>query len=150
MSAPVINNKKARFEYELLEKYIAGIVLNGPEIKSIRKGKSSIAEAYCTIENGELWIRHMHVAPYVEASYQNEDPLRERKLLVTANELKKIERQLRDNGITIVPLKIFVSDKGWAKVEIATARGKKLHDKRHSIQEKDVKRDLDRAMKGRN
>lgn len=147
MSLPVINNKKARFEFEILETYTAGMVLQGSEIKSIRKGKASIKEAYCYLENNELFIRNMHISPYEEASYTNHEPLRERKLLLNEQELKKIERKLRDVGITIVPLKVFMSAKGWAKIEIAVAKGKKLYDKREDLKKKDTDRLLNRISK---
>lgn len=147
MSVPVINNKKARFEYEILDTYTAGMVLQGSEIKSIRKGKASIKEAYCYFENNELFIRNMHISPYEEASYTNHEPLRERKLLLNDQELKKIEKKLRDVGITIIPLKVFVSAKGWAKMEIAIARGKKLYDKREDLKKKDTDRLLNRLGK---
>lgn len=141
----MINNKKARFEYEIIETYTAGMVLEGPEIKSIRNGKASIKEAHCYLKDEELFIKNMHISPYEEASYTNHEPLRERKLLVNAQEIKKIERKLRDVGVTIVPLKVFISTKGWAKIDIAVARGKKLYDKRESLKQKDVKRQIDRG-----
>lgn len=147
MSLPVINNKKARFEFEILETFTAGMVLQGSEIKSIRKGKASIKEAYCYLENNELFIRNMHISPYEEASYTNHEPLRERKLLLNEQELKKIERKLRDVGMTIVPLKVFISSKGWAKIEIAIAKGKKLYDKREDLKKKDTDRLLNRINK---
>ena len=108
MSNPVIQNKKARRDYEIIEDFTAGMVLQGSEIKSIRMGKASIKEAYCYIKDGELWIRNMHISPYEEASYENHEPLRERKLLLNNQELKKIERKMRDVGMTIVPLKVFI------------------------------------------
>jgi len=145
MSAPVINNKKARFEYEILETFTAGLVLQGSEIKSIRKGKASIKEAYCFVEKGEVYTKNMHISPYEEAAQANHEPLRERKLLLNIQEIKKIERKLRDVGITIVPLKVFVNKKGWAKMEIALARGKKLYDKREDIKRKDEERQMSRS-----
>ena len=144
MSQVSINNKKARFEYEILETYTAGMVLLGSEIKSVRQGKASIKEAYCFMENGELFIRNMNISPYEEAGQQNHEPTRIRKLLLNASELKKIERKLRDAGLTIVPLKVFLSSGGWAKMDIALARGKKLHDKREDIRKKDEKRQMAR------
>ena len=147
MSQPSINNKKARHEYELLETYTAGMVLQGSEIKSIRQGKASIKEAYCFMKDGELWIRNMHISPYEEATYTNHDILRERKLLLNAQELKKITRKMRDVGLTIVPLKVFISSKGWAKIDIAVAKGKKLHDKRDDIKKKDVDRQMKRNIR---
>ncbi len=147
MSNISINNKRARYEYEILETFTAGMVLQGSEIKSIRAGKASVKEAYCHLKDGEVWIRNMHISPYEEASYTNHDPLRERKLLLNQQEIKKIARKLRDVGITIVPLKVFISGKGWAKIDIGLARGKKLHDKREDIKKKDVDRQMDRSDK---
>lgn len=142
-----IQNKKARFEYELLEKFIAGIVLAGTEIKSIRNSKASITEAYCVYDNGEVWIRNMHIAAYENGSFNNHKPRGDRKLLLNQKEIRKIEKFLKDKGNTIVPLRLFISDKGWAKLEIASAKGKKMHDKRQSLKERDDQRDIDRAMK---
>ena len=141
-----IKNKRAYYEYHILEKYVAGIQLLGTEIKSLRAGKASIAEAYCYIKKHELFIKSMHIAEYDPASYNNHEPLRERKLLLNRIELKKIEKKLKNQGLTVIPLKVFINDRGKAKVEIALVQGKKLHDKRHSIKEKDLKRDHDRKM----
>lgn len=146
MSQVSINNKKARFEFEILEKFTAGMVLLGTEIKSIRKGKASIKEAYCYLENGELWIRNMNISIYEEAGPNNHDPIRLRKLLLNETELNKIEKKMRDVGLTIVPLKVFLSG-GWAKLEIAIAKGKKYRDKREDIRNKDIKRQLSRDQK---
>lgn len=145
MSTPTINNKKARFEYELLETFTAGMVLQGSEIKSIRNGKASIKEAYCFIKDGELWIKNMNISIYEEASINNHEPLRERKLLLNAHELKKIEKKLKDVGVTVVPLKVFINSKGWAKIDVALARGKKLYDKREDIKRKDLDRQMSRS-----
>ena len=139
-----IQNKKARYEYELLEFFTAGMQLLGTEIKSIRQGKASIAEAYCYMRNGEMWVKNMNIAEYDFGNINNHDPYRERKLLLEKTELKKIERKTKDQGITIVPLKVFLNSSGWAKMDIALAKGKKTHDKRHSIKDRDIKRDLDR------
>lgn len=141
-----IQNKKARFEYELIDIYTAGMQLLGTEIKSVRQGKASIAEAYCYIHDGELWIKSMNIAEYAFGNINNHDPNRERKLLLNKHELDKIEKKLKDQGVTIVPLKVFLNKRGLAKIEIAVARGKKLYDKRQSIKEKDIKRDMDRRM----
>ena len=140
-----IQNKKARFEYELLDIFTAGMQLLGTEIKSIRQGKASISEAYCFMKDGELWIKGMNIAEYDFGNINNHDPIRDRKLLLQKHELQKIEKKIKDQGITIVPLKVFLNSKGLAKIDIALARGKKLFDKRHSLKEKDVKRDLDRS-----
>ena len=142
-----IKNKRARFEYFIDEEFIAGIVLSGTEIKSIRNGKASIIEAYCIISEGELFIRNMYIAPYENASFYTHKTRGDRKLLLNKKELNRIEKFLKVKGNTIVPLKLFLSDKGWLKVQIACARGKKLHDKREDLKEKDDRREMDRAMK---
>ncbi len=140
-----VKNKRARFEYQILDTFIAGIQLNGTEIKSIRLGKVTITESYCAFKEAELWIRGMHIAEYEFGTYTNHEPKRERKLLLTRQELDKLQKKLKDQGLTIVPLRLFITEKGWAKVEIAIAKGKKLHDKRDSLKEKDTQRDIDRA-----
>ncbi len=142
-----IKNKRARFEYFIDEEFIAGIVLAGTEIKSIRNGKASIIESYCVIAEGELFIRNMYIAPYENASFYTHKTRGDRKLLLNKKELNRIEKFLKVKGNTIVPLKLFLSDKGWLKIQIACARGKKLHDKREDLKEKDDKREMDRAMK---
>lgn len=139
-----IRNKKASFEFEFLDTFIAGIVLKGTEIKSIREGKVSLTEAYCYFKRGELFIKQMHIAPYSMAASYNHDPVRERKLLLNSKELEKLESKFEEKGLSIIPVRIFINDKGLAKMEIALARGKKLHDKRQDIKAKDVKRELDR------
>lgn len=142
-----IQNKKARFEYHLIDKFIAGIQLSGTEIKSIRNSKASIVEAYCVFEDGEVFIRNMHIAAYENGSFYNHKPRADRKLLLNRREIEKIEKFLKVKGNALVPLRMFISDKGWAKLEIATAQGKKLHDKRQDLKEKADKRDMDRALK---
>ncbi|MEY3236407.1 MAG: hypothetical protein RI883_508 [Bacteroidota bacterium] len=142
-----IRNKRARFEYHLLDDYVAGVQLTGTEIKSIRNGKASILEAYCVMIGGEVWIRNMHVTEYENASFYNHKPRGDRKLLLNKKEIIKIEKFLKIKGNTLVPLRMFLSEKGWIKLEIACAQGKKLHDKRDDLKEKDDKRDMDRAMK---
>lgn len=139
-----IRNKKARFEYILLDKYVAGMVLTGTEIKSIREGKVSIGEGYCIFIGGELFARQIHISTYKQGGFMNHDPIRERKLLLRKSELKKILKKNQVKGLTIVPLRLFVNDKGLAKLEIALAKGKKVHDKRETIKEKDMKRDIER------
>lgn len=139
-----IRNKKASFEFEFLDTFIAGIVLRGTEIKSVREGKVSLTEAYCYFKRGELYVKQMHIAPYSMAASYNHDPVRERKLLLNKKELDKLESKFEEKGLSIVPVRIFINDKGLAKMEIALARGKKLHDKREDIKSKDVKRELDR------
>jgi SsrA-binding protein len=142
-----IKNKKASFEYEFLDVYTAGIQLTGTEIKSIRDSKANISDAYCTFVNGELYVRNMHISEYKEGSYNNHEPKRDRKLLLNKTELKKLSGKLKDKGLTVIPLKMFINQKGLAKLEIALAKGKKLYDKRESLKEKDAKRQIDRSMK---
>jgi SsrA-binding protein len=139
-----IQNKRASFEYFFLDTYTAGIVLTGTEIKSIRLGKANLSDAYCYVQSGEIFIKHLHIAKYDAGTYLNHDPLRERKLLLQRKEIKKIANKLQDQGLTLIPVKLFISDKGLAKVVIALAKGKKLYDKRESIKAKDVARDTDR------
>lgn len=143
-----IKNKKARFEYEILDKYTAGIVLSGTEIKSIRQSKASISESFCEFnEKGELFIVNMTIEPYSHGTFYNHKPKAERKLLLNKRELRKLQKDVQAKGLTIVPLLLFLSDKGLAKLEIALAKGKKLYDKRESIKDRDNKRDLDRLKK---
>lgn len=142
-----LKNRRAKFEFELLDDYLAGIVLTGTEIKSLRTGKGSIAESYCVMMNGELFIRNMFIAEYEQGTYNNHAPKRDRKLLLNKTELNKIERKLKDKGLTIVPSAAFLNEKNLVKVKIHLARGKKLHDKRDTIKDRDVKRDIDRALK---
>jgi SsrA-binding protein len=142
-----IKNKKAKFEYEFLEKFTAGLQLYGTEIKSIRAGKASIVEGYCYVHNGEVFIKNMYISEYEQGSYNNHEPLRDRKLLLNRKEIDKLIKKKKDVGLTIVPLSLFINGKGYAKIDIALARGKKLHDKRHDLKDKDAKRSMDRAMK---
>ena len=146
-----IKNKKARFEYEFLDTYIAGIVLSGTEIKSIRLGKASITESFCEFnEQGELFVINMQVDEYSHATHFNHRPKAERKLLLKKQELKKLEKEVKNTGLTIIPLSLFVNDKGLAKLKIVLAKGKKLYDKRESIKDRDNKRNLDRLKKSFN
>lgn len=147
MSGIDLKNKRARFEFELIDDFLAGIVLTGTEIKSLRTGKGSIAESYCVLINGELFLRNMFIAEYEQGTYNNHAPKRDRKLLLTKTEINKLERKLKDKGLTIVPTHAFLNEKNLVKVKIHLARGKKLHDKRETLKEKDTKRDMDRAMK---
>ena len=143
-----IQNKKARFLYEIIDKYTAGIVLTGTEIKSIRDSKASIAESFCEFnEQGELFVINMTIEEYIYGTYYNHKPKAERKLLLNKKELKKLLKEVQNTGLTIVPLKLFISDKGYAKMDIALAKGKKLYDKRETIKDRDNKRDLDRVKK---
>ncbi|NWJ50543.1 MAG: SsrA-binding protein SmpB [Bacteroidetes bacterium] len=140
-----IKNKVASFEYFLLEEYVAGIVLTGTEIKSVRESKVSLAEAYCAFVKDELFIRNMHIAEYKYGTYANHEPKRDRKLLLNRKELRKIFTKTKEKGLTIIPVKLFVNDKGLAKIVIAVAKGKKLYDKRETLKTKDLKREMDRS-----
>ena len=142
-----IKNKRAFFDYEIIDTYVAGIVLTGTEIKSIRLGKASLVDCYCYFHQGELYVRGMNVAEYHWGTYNNHQPKRDRKLLLNKKELNKIERALQDKGLTVVGLKLFLNEKGLAKLPIGIAKGRKNYDKREYIKEKDAKRELDRAMK---
>jgi SsrA-binding protein len=142
-----IRNKRAAFEYNLLESYVAGIMLKGTEIKSIREGAGSISEAFCFMKNGELYVKNMNIPEYSHGNLMNHDILRLRKLLLNKRELKKIDTKTREKGVAVVPIRLFLSDRGFAKLEIALARGKKSFDKRESIKQKDDKREMDRVMK---
>lgn len=144
----LIKNKRATFDYELVDKFTAGIVLVGTEIKSIRLGKASLVDTFCFFAgNNELWVKNMNISEYSFGSYNNHLPRRDRKLLLNRKELIKLQREVKYNGMTIVPTKLFINEKGLCKLEIALARGKKEYDKRESIKEKDAKRDIDRYMK---
>jgi len=143
----VIKNKKASFDYELIETFVAGIVLTGTEIKSIRLGKASLVDTYCTFVQKELWIKNMNISEYFYGSYNNHVARRDRKLLLNRKELNKIERLSLTTGYTIVPTKLFLNEKGLVKIVIAVAKGKKAYDKRQSLREKDDKRDMDRMFK---
>jgi len=142
-----IRNKKAYHDYEILEKYVAGIQLQGTEIKSIRMGKVSLGESYCVFENSELYVRGMQIADYAWGSFNKHTPGRDRKLLMTRHELKKLKRKTRESGLTIASLKLFLSDAGYAKLEIGRASGKREFDKRETIKRKDTHRQLDRLQK---
>lgn len=142
-----IKNKRATFDYELLDTYTAGIVLTGTEIKSIRQGKAGLADTYCYFMRGELWVKGMHVAEYFYGSYNNHESRRDRKLLLNRKELAKLERATKESGFTIVPVRLFINEKGLAKLVIALAKGKKQYDKRQSLKEKDDRREMDRMFK---
>lgn len=142
-----IKNKKASFLYELMEKFTAGMVLSGTEIKAIRTGKANLVDSYCTFINNELWVRNLNISEYSYGSYNNHEPRRDRKLLMNRKELKKLEKKLKDKGLTVVPLKLFINENGYAKLRIAIARGKKMFDKREDMKQKDAKREMDRMKK---
>lgn len=142
-----IRNKRASFDYEFLEEYNAGIILTGTEIKSVRAGKASLVDSYCYFDKGELWVKGIHIAEYRLGTYYNHEEKRERKLLLTRKELRKLERNVKESGLTIIPVRMFITDKGWAKLRIALAKGKKEYDKRETLKLKDAKRDMDRVRK---
>jgi SsrA-binding protein len=139
-----IRNRRASFEYSFLEKYTAGIMLMGTEIKSIRQGKVNLTDAYCLFLGEGLYIRQMNISKYNEGTHYNHEPLQDRKLLLTKRELRKLQNSLKDVGLTIIPTRMYISERGFAKIEIALAKGKKLYDKRDSIKEKDVRRSMER------
>ena len=143
----VIKNKRALFDYEILDRYVAGIQLFGTEIKSIRDGKAGLTDTYCTFIGDELWVRNMNISTYFFGTYNNHEPRRDRKLLLNRKELNKLMRATKETGNTIVPIKLFINDKGLAKMEIGLAKGKKMYDKRQTLKEKDDKREMDRVMK---
>ena len=149
MKQPSVNikNKRASFDYEFIETFTAGIVLTGTEIKSIRLGKASLVDTYCFFARGELWVKNMHITEYFYGSYNNHTVRRDRKLLLNKKEIKKLERSTKETGFTIIPLRMFINEKGLAKVVIALAKGKKQYDKRESLKEKDDRRDMDRIRK---
>lgn len=142
-----ILNKKAKHEFEFLERYTAGLVLQGTEIKSIREGKARIAESFCQFKDDELYVINMNVDEYSHGSFYNHKPKRERKLLLNKKELKKLRNKIKDKGLSIVPTKLFVDDRGFAKLNIALSKGKKMHDKRQDLKLKDAQRSMDRAKK---
>ena len=142
-----IKNKKAHFNYEIGDTYTAGIVLTGTEIKSIRDGKASLTDSYCVVDNGEVWVKNMHVSEYFYGSYNNHSVKRDRKLLLNKKEINKIAKLADEPGYTIVPIKMFINDKGYAKLIIGIGRGKKQYDKRQRIKEREDKRNLDRFFK---
>ncbi len=146
-----IKNKRAKFDYEILDTYIAGIVLSGTEIKSLRLGKASISESFCEFnEKGELFVVNMQIDEYSHGTHYNHNPKAERKLLLNRGELRKLGKEVKNSGLTIVPLTMFITDRGLAKVNIALAKGKKLYDKRETIKDRDNKKSLDRVKKSFN
>jgi len=137
----VCANRKARYDYHILDSFEAGLVLVGTEVKSLRAGKANLKDSYARFKDGELWLMAMHISPYSQGNRQNHEPERPRKLLLDARQLRKLRRQLEEKGLTLVPLRVYFSDRGWAKVEIALARGKAKYDKRQAV----AKRESDRA-----
>jgi SsrA-binding protein len=142
-----IRNRRATFDYELLETFTAGIVLTGTEIKSIRLGKASLVDTYCMFERDELWVRNMYIAEYFYGTYSNHAARRDRKLLLNKNELRKLSRMTKETGFTIIPVRLFINQKGLAKLVIAVAKGKKAYDKRQTLRAKEDKRSMDRMFK---
>jgi len=141
-----IENRRAKFDYQFLDTLTAGLVLKGTEIKSIREGKAGLADSYCYFRNDELFVKNFHITEYADASFYNHEPMRERKLLLTKQELNKLLRKVKDQGLTIVPIKLFINDKGFAKLNIALAKGKKAFDKRDDIKKKDLEREMNRKF----
>jgi len=142
-----IKNRSAYHEYFIDAKYEAGMVLLGTEVKSMRNGEVSFNDSFCIIHKGELWLKSLHIAEYLQGNINNHEPLRDRKLLLQRRELRKIETKLKEKGYTLIPLRIYFNEKGLAKIEIGLAKGKKLHDKRESIRQKDVEREIKRYLK---
>lgn len=142
-----IKNKRATFDYEIIDTFTAGIVLTGTEIKSIRLGKAGLTDTFCFVNNGELWVKNMYIAEYSFGSYNNHSVRRDRKLLLHRKEIRQLEKAGKEKGFSIIPLKVFISEKGLAKMVIALARGKKVYDKRQSIKEREDKRAIDRMFK---
>jgi len=147
MHTPEIINRKARFEYHFVSTFEAGLLLKGTEIKSIRKGNVNLSDAYCTFDNGELFVRNLYIAEYENGTYSNHEPRKVRKLLLRRPELRKLERRVLEKGMTIVPYRMYFNERGFVKLEIALAQGKKAFDKRESIKERDNKRELDKLRK---
>jgi len=139
-----IQNRRASYEYQFLNKYTAGIMLTGTEIKSVREGNVNLSDGFCTFLNGELWLNQVNIAKFTEGTYNNHEPNRSRKLLLNKRELNQLEKKLQEQGLTVVPTRLFITDRGFAKVDIALAKGKKLFDKREDIKERDVKREMQR------
>jgi SsrA-binding protein len=144
-----IKNKKAYFDFEILEKLVAGMELTGTEIKSVRLGKASLADSYCIFRNNELWVKGVRISEYEQGSYNNHEPYRERRLLLNRKELNRFEKRVREKGLTMVVLRLFMNEKNLAKLEIALARGKKEYDKRETIKQKDMNREMERMGKFR-
>ena len=142
-----IKNKRAYFDYEIIEKFIAGIVLTGTEIKSVRAGKISLSDSYCTVYGGEIYVKGMQISSYKYGSFNNHIPERDKKLLLQKSEIRRLVRKTKESGNTIIALRVFISNKGYAKLEIGLAKGKKLYDKRETLKQKDTKRQLDRLQK---
>src|SRR5574344_338958 len=143
----IIKNRRAPFDYFFMGHFTAGLVLTGTEIKSIRKGKASLVDTFCYVDKNEMWVKNMYVAPYFYFSFNNHSARRDRKLLLTKKELRKLSQELKNPGVTVVPVTLYINDTGLAKLDIALARGKKLYDKRQSLKEKTDRREMDRNLK---
>jgi SsrA-binding protein len=141
-----IENRRARFDYQFLDTLVAGLVLKGTEIKSIREGKAGLSDSYCYFRNDELFVKNLHISEYADASYYQHEALRERKLLLSRQELNKLLKKVKDQGLTVIPTRLFINDKGFAKMEIALAKGKKLYDKRDDIKKRDIEREMNRKF----
>ena len=144
---PEITNRKAKFNYEFIDTYKAGMVLTGTEIKSIKEGKVNLGDSFCYLRNGELWMKNLHISEYKNGSYANHEPMRLRKLLLNKKEIRKLEGKIKEKGLTIIPYKLFFNERGIAKIEIALARGKKSYDKRETIKERDTQKEIQRVKK---
>ena len=142
-----LKNRSIYFEYFIDVKYIAGMILTGTEVKSLRSGKASFNDSYCQLHQGDLWLKHLHIAEYSHGTVNNHEPLRDRKLLLQKREIKKIESRLKEKGFTLMPLRIFFNEKNLAKIEIGLAKGKKLYDKRETIKKRDVEKEMKRFLK---
>lgn len=142
-----IKNRTATFDYFIEDKFDAGMVLTGTEVKALREGKASFNDSYCLFDHGDLFIKGLHISPYSHGSYANHNPLRDRKLLLKKKEINKISQKLKEKGLTIVPLRIFFSERGYAKIQIGLGKGKKLHDKRETIKERETEREIKRFLK---
>ncbi|MBS3934460.1 MAG: SsrA-binding protein SmpB [Truepera sp.] len=142
----MIKNRRATFDYELLETFEAGLVLTGSEVKSLRQGGATLAESFARLKGGEVWLEGMHIAPYKDASYNNHEPLRSRKLLLNRREIAEIKRGLTRQGLTLIPTRLYFKE-GWAKLTVALARGKKLHDKRQAVAKKEAQREMERVRR---
>ena len=141
-----IENRRAKFDYQFLEQLTAGLVLRGTEIKSIREGKAGLSDSYCYFRNDELFVKNLHISEYTDASFYQHEALRERKLLLSRQELNKLLRKVKDQGLTVIPTRLFINDKGFAKMEIALAKGKKEFDKRDDIKKRDIEREMNRKF----
>ena len=143
----IIKNKKAGFEYSFIATFTAGIILTGTEVKSIREGKASLSDSFCVVLNNELWVKNLHIAEYKQGSYNNHEPKRLRKLLLNRKELQKVNSKLKEKGVTIVPIQLFFSERGFAKLEISLAKGKKSFDKREDLKKKDQQREISKVIR---